>query len=106
MKTRPFIPVVSLFFLLTSLALQASVPHSIRMVEAHGLGDFYCNKKYMSQLNQSSWDYVSGLVANAVLKAWEQYPERQDFYAAAKAFADNSLNEDGTKIYKERKSVV
>ncbi|MDD4771187.1 MAG: glycoside hydrolase family 88 protein [Bacteroidales bacterium] len=101
MKTRPFIPVVSLFFLLTSLALQASVPHSIRMVEAHGLGDFYCNKKYMSQLNQSSWDYVSGLVANAVLKAWEQYPERQDFYAAAKAFADNSLNEDGTKIYKE-----
>ena len=69
-----------------------------RMVESHGLGDFYCNRHYQDSLSHTGWDYVSGLVANAVLKSWEQYPEKQCYYDAVKAFADFSLNEDGTFI--------
>ncbi|MBQ5879274.1 MAG: glycoside hydrolase family 88 protein, partial [Alistipes sp.] len=68
------------------------------MVESHGLGDFYCNRHYQDSLSHTGWDYVSGLVAGAVLKAWEQYPDKQEYYDAVKAFADFSLNEDGTFI--------
>lgn len=71
---------------------------SQKMVEAHGLGDFYCNKSYQETLNTTGWDYVSGLVANAVLKTWQLYPEKSEYYDAVKAFADNSTNEDGTMI--------
>ncbi len=68
------------------------------MVESHGLKDFYCNRKYKSELSTSGWDYVSGLVANAVLKTWLLYPEKTAYYNAVKSFADNSLNDNGTQI--------
>ncbi|MDL2291794.1 glycoside hydrolase family 88 protein, partial [Bacteroides sp. OttesenSCG-928-F21] len=71
---------------------------SQKMVESHGLVDFYCNKKHQTELANTGWDYVSGLVANAVLKAWIMYPEKSEYYDAVKAFADRNTNADGTMI--------
>ena len=73
-------------------------PWSQQMVESHGLGDFYCNRHYQEYLDSTGWDYVSGLVAGAVLDAWKQYPEQEAYYKSVKAFADRNLNEDGTLI--------
>lgn len=71
---------------------------SQKMVESHGLRDFYCNRHYQAELAKAGWDYVSGLVANAVLEAWERYPQKTGYYDAVKAFADKATNEDGTRI--------
>jgi len=71
---------------------------SQKMVESHGLGDFYCNRHYQSKLDSTGWDYVSGLVAGAVLETWKQYPEKEEYYQSVKAFADLNLNEDGSMI--------
>jgi unsaturated rhamnogalacturonyl hydrolase len=68
------------------------------MVESHGLKDFYCNKAYQEKLATTGWDYVSGLVASSVLKAWIMYPEKTEYYDAVKAFADNSTTPDGSQI--------
>lgn len=76
----------------------AEKTYSQRMVESHGLGDFYCNRHYQDSLSHTGWDYVSGLVAGAVLQAWMQYPEQSAYYDAVKAFADFSLDETGTQI--------
>ena len=75
-----------------------SEKYSQRMVESHGLVDFYCNRHHQAELDSASWDYVSGLVANAVLKAWTLYPEKTEYYDAVKAFADNSTTPDGSVI--------
>ena len=72
--------------------------YSQRMVESHGLVDFYCNRHHQVELDSAAWDYVSGLVANAVLKAWTVYPEKTEYYDAVKAFADNSTTPDGSVI--------
>lgn len=64
--------------------------YSQMMVETHGLGDFYCNRHHQAKLDTTGWDYVSGLVAHSVLKAWSAYPEKKAYYDAVKAFADNS----------------
>lgn len=77
---------------------EEAVKYSQRMVESHGLKDFYCNRHYQEELATTGWDYVSGLVANSVLKAWTMYPENTAYYDAVKAFADNSTNEDGSVI--------
>ncbi len=74
------------------------VLYSQRMVESHGIVDFSCNRSYKDSLATTNWDYVSGLVANAVLKTWQMYPEKTEYYDAVKAFADLSTNEDGTQI--------
>ncbi|WP_205702891.1 glycoside hydrolase family 88/105 protein [Botryobacter ruber] len=71
---------------------------SQKMVESHGLVDFYTNRHHQEKLADTGWDYVSGLVASAVLKAWIMYPEKTEYYDAVKAFADRNLNEDGTMI--------
>ncbi|WP_262919157.1 glycoside hydrolase family 88 protein [Niabella hibiscisoli] len=84
--------------LLLSVFMQAQKPWSQKMVESHGVVDFYCNTHYQAVLGTTGWDYVSGLVANAVMKAWEAYPEKAAYYNAVKAFADNSLSEDGSFI--------
>ena len=60
----------SFFALLAALLLMGCTqpqeqPYSQQMVEAHGLGDFYCNRHYQTELAQTGWDYVSGLVASA-----------------------------------------
>ena len=76
--------------------------YSQKMVESHGLVDFYCNRHYQDSLCHTGWDYVSGLVANAVLKTWQMYPEKTDYYEAVKAFADHNTNEDGSMILNEK----
>lgn len=78
--------------------LFATEPYSIQMVESHGLGDFYCNKAYKTNLATTGWDYVSGLVANAVLKTWEKYPHKTAYYTAVKTFADRNTATDGSMI--------
>lgn len=71
---------------------------SQKMVESHGLGDFYCNRHYQEVLGNTGWDYVGGLVANSVLKAWQMYPEKTEYYDAVKSYADRNISEDGTMI--------
>jgi len=63
-------PVLLSLMMVSVSVLYAAEPLSVQMVESHGLGDFYCNKSYKTDLATTGWDYVSGLVANAVLKAW------------------------------------
>lgn len=81
------------------------VPLSQQMVEAHGLGDFDCNRKHKDSLSTTGWDYVSGLVASAVLKAYEKYPEKKEYLEAVKAFADYSTSATGDSIFKAPKRV-
>lgn len=71
---------------------------SQKMVEAHGLKNFYTNRELHSTLAGTGWDYVTGLIAISVLKAWEQYPDKAEYYAAVKAFADKNTTTDGTMI--------
>lgn len=100
------------FLLLAALTSCGSKQQEIKntqsqaMVESHGLGDFYCNRHYKSALGETEWDYVSGLVANAVLKTWSAYPEKKAYYDAVKTFADLSTSEDGTEILSKGKSAL
>lgn len=71
---------------------------SQNMVESHGLKDFYTNRELHEKLSTTGWDYVTGLIAISVLKAWEQYPDKTQYYAAVKAFADKNTNADGSMI--------
>ncbi|MDP4278572.1 MAG: glycoside hydrolase family 88 protein [Bacteroidota bacterium] len=91
------VPVLVIVFGM-SLTAVAEMPLSQQMVESHGLGDFYSNKTHKTSLSASGWDYVTGLVANAVLKTWEQYPEKTAYYDAVKSFADRSTNSDGSMV--------
>lgn len=68
------------------------------MVEAHGLKNFYTNRVLHEKLSNTGWDYVTGLIAISVLKAWEQYPDKMEYYDAVKSFADRNLNADGSMI--------
>lgn len=65
--------------------------YSQRMVEDVALKTFLSNKKEQ-QLATAHWDYVPGLVAFGVLKAWQQYPDRTAYYDAVKAYADFCLD--------------
>jgi unsaturated rhamnogalacturonyl hydrolase len=71
---------------------------SQQMVESHGLKDFYTNRVLHDKLSTTGWDYVTGLIAISVLKAWEQYPARTEYYLAVKAFADRNTTPDGSMI--------
>ncbi|MDU1904103.1 MAG: glycoside hydrolase family 88 protein [Dysgonomonas sp.] len=64
--------------------------YSQKMVESKALKTFLTNKREQ-QLKTAHWDYVSGLVAYGVLKAWQQYPEQKHYYDAVKDFADHCL---------------
>ena len=86
----------------TTPATQEATSYAQKMVESHGIVDFYCNRSYKAELDSAAWDYVSGLVANAVLMAWELYPEKTEYYNAVKAFADNSTTPDGLTILNEK----
>ena len=70
--------------------IQGTVPYSQKAVESLALQTFLSNKK-KQKLETAHWDYVPGLVAVSVLKAWQQYPEKTAFYDAVKAYADHSL---------------
>jgi len=72
--------------------------YSQKMVESRALKTFLSNKKEQ-QLATAHWDYVPGLVAVGVLKAWMQYPEKTEYYDAVKAYADHSLQgQDTVKV--------
>ena len=60
------------------------------MVENRALKSFYTNRSEQ-ELAKAHWDYVPGLVAFSVLKAWEQYPEKEEYYQAVKTYADHCL---------------
>ncbi|MBC8051618.1 MAG: glycoside hydrolase family 88 protein [Sphingobacteriaceae bacterium] len=60
------------------------------MVDNRALKGFYSNRTFQ-ELAKAHWDYVPGLVAYSVLKAWEQYPQREDYYQQVKAYADHCL---------------
>lgn len=91
---------LALLVLMTACAgtKQENEKWSQRMVESHGLGDFYCNKNHQQVLGETGWDYVAGLVANSVLKAWQVYPEKTEYYDAVKAYADKNTAPDGSMI--------
>jgi len=67
-----------------------SVIYSQQMVESVALKTFLSNKTEQ-QLATAHWDYVPGLVAVSVLKAWSEYPEKTQYYNAVKAYADYCL---------------
>jgi unsaturated rhamnogalacturonyl hydrolase len=67
-----------------------NAPYSQKAVESLALKSFLTNRK-AQQLATANWDYVAGLVAFSVLKAWQQYPEKTAYYDAVKAYADHAL---------------
>lgn len=69
--------------------------YSQQMVELRALDNFLSNKKEQ-QLETAHWDYVPGLVANAVIKAWQQYPDKTKYYDAVKRYADHCLQGQDT----------
>lgn len=102
----PFVCVLAIAILLSSCAAPSirkqTTPNtkawSQRMVESHGLQNFYTNRVLHDQLANTGWDYVTGLIAISVLKAWEQYPNQTRYYAAVKSYADRNTNADGSMI--------
>ena len=69
-----------------------------KMVETRALKTFLTNKKEQ-QLATAHWDYVPGLVALGILKAWEQYPQKKEYYNTVKAYADHCLqNKDTVEV--------
>lgn len=77
--------------------------HSQKMVEGRALKTFLSNKREQ-QLSTAKWDYVPGLVANSVLKAWVQYPEKTEYYNTVKAYADFCL-QGGDTIHVEKSNI-
>ena len=92
-----------LFFLACILAscstplkkLEQERLYSQKMVEGRALKSFYTNRTEQ-ELAKAHWDYVPGLVAFSVMKAWEQYPQKEEYYKAVKAYADFCLKGQDT----------
>lgn len=64
--------------------------YSQKMTESRALKTFLSNTKEQ-QLATAHWDYVPGLVAFSVLKAWEEYPDKTEYYNIVKQYADHCL---------------
>ncbi len=71
-------------------AKKGTMLYSQQMVENRALKSFYNNKNEY-QLKTAKWGYVTGLVAYSVLKAWQQYPDKMEYYNSVKAYADYAL---------------
>lgn len=92
-----------LFLLACSLAACATtqkkpashVLYSQKAVEKRALKSFASNRN-VQELAKAHWDYVPGLVAFSVLKAWEQYPEKEEYYRVVKTYADHVLQGQDT----------
>lgn len=104
MKSYLF-PLICLCILSACGKQTASVeaPYSQQMVEQRALKTFLSNKREQ-QLSTAKWDYVPGLVAYSVLKAWEQYPENDSYYQTVKAYADFCL-QGGDTLHVERSNI-
>ncbi len=92
-------PVIfSIIILLSSCSSKkevSKIPYSQQMVENRAMQTFLSNKKEQ-QLATAHWDYVPGLVAHSVLKAWTQYPDKTAYYDIVKQYADHSLQGNDT----------
>lgn len=105
-KLKISVAIVSAFFAGTTMLYaqsDRSQPLSCQMVEAHGLHNFKLNTSSEATLATSPWDYVSGLIANAVLQTWLQYPCQLYYYEQVRDYADFSTSPDGDAITKIRK---
>ena len=88
------IQTIVFFFLICSCdnVEKSELPlYSQQMCESLALRTFTIGRE--QQLATARWSYVAGLVANSVLKAWMQYPEKTEYYYVVKQFADNNLLE-------------
>ena len=79
---------------------------ALRMAYSHGVADFDCNTKHRDSLSSTPWDYVGGLVASAVLEAWQEHPAETELLDAVKGFADLATSADGTEITKNGKPAL
>jgi len=79
----------------TSHKEETQIIYSQKMVEQRALKTFLSNKKEQ-QLATAHWDYVPGLVAFSVLKAWVQYPDKTEYYNIVKQYADYCLRGQDT----------
>lgn len=85
---KRFIICIFAAILLCGASLGQTADYSRKMIESQG----------RAWTAEKSWDYVPGLVAEAVLKAYEQYSEEEwagTAYSWSKAFADNSIGSNG-----------
>lgn len=92
MKKIGLIFLTGVFFMAckTSKTDEKQTLYSQQAVESQALQTFLSNKKPQC-LATAEWDYVPGLVALSVLRAYEQYPEKTEYYEAVKAYAEHSL---------------
>ena len=98
MKHLYFVCLCALALFTGACSADKKPPYSQRMVESRALRTFVTNTREQ-QLVTAHWDYVPGLVANSVLKAWAQYPAKTDYYQAVKQYADHNLLEgDSVKV--------
>lgn len=83
-----------LTFILSAIFLVSSgicgMPYSRQMTEKRAFKTFLSNTREQ-HLATAKWDYVTGLVANSVLKAWQQYPQKAEYYNTVKSYADFCL---------------
>jgi len=80
--------------------MQSKSVYSQKMVENRAMKTFNTNRNEQ-QLAKAHWDYVPGLVAYSILKAWEQYPQKEEYYNLVKAYADHCLKGLDTVHVKE-----
>lgn len=83
--------------------LAESSPYSNQAVEKVAMNPFLSNKR-VQEIKTARWDYVPGLVALSVLRTWEQYPDKREYYDAIKAYADNCL-QGGDSIHVEQDNI-
>lgn len=81
-------------------SVKSKSAYSQKMVENRAMKTFNTNRNEQ-QLAKAHWDYVPGLVAYSVLKAWEQYPEKAEYYNLVKEYADHCLKGLDTVHVKE-----
>lgn len=90
---------ISCFSLHAGVVSAQTTSYSTQMVETRAMKTFVTNTREQ-QLATAHWDYVPGLVAFSVLKAWEQYPAKTEYYKLVKAYADHCLQGgDSVKVH-------
>ena len=103
MKNLLIIVIIFSLFSCSSKQKMAQEKYSQKAVESLALKTFLSNKKEQ-QLATAQWDYVPGLVAISVLKAWQQYPGKTEYYDVVKQYADHCLQ--GTDTVKVGESNI
>ena len=92
MKKNFFVCICIVILMFSSHHVGGNPPYSQRMVESRAIRNQQSETRVL-ELATASWNYVNGLVANSVLKAWMKYPEKQEYYQAVKQFADHNILE-------------